>query len=1154
MKRGSSFLFLLIIFWLIIGIVDALAQNRITLKLKDAGFKELERVIKENFGYRFYYLDENVANARVSFSGEPVSLQEILSECEAQSNLLFEVDHQRKRIQLLPSEKNTVFGKILELGTESPLVGALIRSTTDRSLAATTDFRGMYSLSLSSRDSFEISHLGFETIRLEIDPKRKNPVVYLKADIFNLSEIVVVAYGQKEQKYLQGSIEKVLSKDLTKFNSSSFEQKLQGRVSGLQVISSSGESTAPVRMLVRGINSISAGVNPMIILDGTPIANDQYGLERSLYSNPQNPFSLINSNDIASIEVLKDAASTTLYGSRASNGILLITTKSGINGSEGFNFSYNLGLNTLSNPTKQLNLANTTTWFDILDKARDNTDFGVFNPEVLINAFPYTNPDGISRQEALKTNTQWFDMISRTGVSNDYQLSYQDVFDNANLYISGNYRSEKGVIQRDEFERYSLRANIDIEPSDRLAVKFRSIVSYSNKEKPINLARSIFSSELKGGFSQGVFSSLPWFPVYSSTNPSGYWNPTSGANLVASDDPALFFDDVNQYRYVGNLSMSYNLPFIKDISIKSSVGLDLLKNNNSQWISSILTGSNSFNIEQKVSSSFLNYNIFGEYKKEFDNHNLSLLSGVEALRIVQDLDLLIGRTPNTNFTPIGQSIITFAQDEIVRERYLLSYLGRVNYHFDERIFLEANYRLDGTSAFAAENRWSSFASIASAWILSEETFFDVGFINYLKLKGSYGTTGNQEVADNLFVTNYRNDRRYGDQELISGGTSIQSLGARDLSWESSKSFDVGLEYSLFGDKHYGSFTYFQQRVDDLLLEVPLPFSASIDGAFPIIWENTGLITNKGCEVELGINLHNSKSFNWNVSINYTNVKNQVNKLYSSIDKTGEGIVSRKITLTKKGGMLGAYYLASYAGIDQDKGVEMIHEVDQSIYEATGQTVKTGNLIPATRTNLINNRFYNPEKSGTPTYYGGINSTLDFKKFTLDILLSFMGGHYIFDNAFHLSHYPSLGGQNLQANLQINSWEQGKSDAKFPELRWNHSFDWDMEDGVWIKRTTNYNNINSYSDRFLQRGDFVRLRNIRLNYSFDVNWLRKLKLNSLDIYLSAQNLITFTKYKGLDPEAISINVAESINNLSPGFLENTPIPNLPSFNIGINVSF
>ncbi len=1157
MKGGSRYLYLTIAFCLIGSFSELSAQEkRVALNLENAGFKELRKVVKDSFNFRIYYVDQNVQSERFTFSGSAMSLQDVIRECEAQSALDFVVNHEKETIELLIREDVLVTGQVLELGTQDPLPAATIQSTDSYS-STITDINGRFTLKLYQKDSFEVSYLGYQSTKLLLDPQNPNPIVYLKLDIVNLNEVIVVAYGQQVQKSIKGSIEKVLAKDLKKFNSTSLEQKLQGRVSGLQVISTGGESAAPVRMLIRGINSISAGANPLIILDGTPLINDQYGLERSVYSNPQNPFSMINPNDIVSVEVLKDAASTTLYGSRASSGILLITTKSGAKGYDGFNFSYNLGVSKPVDPVEELNLADTETWFNIVDRARENSGLSPFNPEILINALPYANPDPISRQEALQTNTDWFDFINRTGISHDYQFSYQDDFEKANVYISGNHRTERGVLKGDNFDRYSLRANLDIEPGEKITARLRSSISYAFKTKPLNTSGSLFSGDLKGGFSQGVSSSLPWFPVYSDTNPSGYWNPASGSNLAASSDESLFFDHVKQYRYTGNLSLAYEI--VDNLYLKSSVGLDLLKNDNSQWISKTLTSDASINTQQKVTASLLNYNFFGEYEKVFEEssgseHEINILTGIEAQRNVQDLSLFIGETQNNNFTPIAQTNITFGRDEIIEERYLFSYLAKANYQYEDKIFVEGNFRLDGTSAFAKENRWSSFAAISSAWIVSEETFFDIDFINYLKVKGSYGETGNQEVPDNLFATNFRNDRRYGPIDLINGGTSIQSLGARDLSWESSKSFDLGIEYSLLDDRHFGTFTYFKQYINDLLLEVPLPYSASLDGSSAEIWENTGRITNTGFEVELGLNLFNSQSFNWNFSVNYTHVHNQVDALYSSIDDTGEGIASRDITLTKSGGVLGAYYLASYAGIDPEKGVEMIHEIDQSLSQSTGRTVKTGNLIPATRANMINNRVYNPEKSGIPTFFGGINSTLDFKRFTLDVLWSFVGGHYLFDYTYHLSHYPELGAKNLQASLQNDSWESNNQNAKYPELRWDNQYDWNKENDVWVNETSNYKNASFYTDRFLQRGDFIRLRNVRLNYSFKIDQLSKIKLRSLDLYFSAQNLITITNYEGLDPEAISINVDESINNLSPGLIYNTPLPNLISFNIGLNASF
>jgi len=1154
MNGGSRRIITCIITGLVGIFFEVSAQQNVTLKLKNVDFFELKEVIEQNFICNFSFAPEDVEGTNFTIEKSEYTLPEILDKCERQSKLHFKLNKKRNRINVTLKKVIDYKGAVYEENSKNPLPGALLRSRISTS-GTVTDREGRFNISSTIGDTVDVSFMGYYSSNIVIGDNLNEKIVYLTPSPRNLEEVVVVAYGEQPKKAIKGSIGKVTSKELIKFNASSFEHVLQGRVSGLQILSSGGESTAPTRMLIRGVNSISAGVNPLIIMDGTPLINEQSGLERSEFSNPQNPLSLINLNDIASIEILKDAASSTLYGSRASNGIILITTKSGEQGYEGFEFSYNTSISSRLNPAKKLGLANTATWFEIVDQARSNSGLGIFNPETLINAFPFTDKEFISRQEALNTQIDWFEEILRNGISQDYQLSYRDNNDKNNFYISGNYRTERGALLGDNFQRFAIRSNIDIKPNHNFTAKIRSSLSYTDKNRPINLSESLFNEELKGGFSQVITNALPWFPIFSESDITGYWNPLSGANAVASNDENLFFDNVKQFRYTGSSFVNYDVSFIDGLSFKGLVGLDLIINDNSFFVSQFLRDGQSLAYEQNVNASLLNYNAFAEYKKHLGDHKISLLGGIEAQRNRRNLNLVGAEGALNNNGQIDfNNNITFSQNGLVQERYLFSYLGRMNYQFEDKFFAEASYRLDGTSAFLPANRWSSFKAFSMAWIITQESFFDLSSINHLKLRASYGETGNQEVDDNLFVTNYRNDRRYGDLDLITGGTSIQSLGARDLSWENSNSFDLGLEYGIFDNKYFGSITYFQQQVSDLLLQVPLPLSATIDDSSPEIWDNTGSITNNGFEIDLGINLIKNSSFRWDINLNYTHVNNKVNNLYADVDSKGNGINSRNITLTKSGGKLGGYFLASYAGVDEEKGVEMIHEIDLELFNQTGNTVKTGNLIPATQQNIIDHKVYNSEKSGIPTFYGGINSTLHFKQFSIDMLWNFVGGHYLFDYSYHIAHYPGSGSKNLKTALINNSWSTIGDNAPLPELKWDYFYDWNMVNGTWVAETTNYNNTRFFTDRFLQKGDFLRLRNLRINYSFNENQLRKIKFNSLDVHCSVQNLLTFTKYKGLDPEAVTVTFDESINNLSSGLIRNTPLPNLLTFNFGITASF
>ncbi|UZR99334.1 SusC/RagA family TonB-linked outer membrane protein [Chondrinema litorale] len=1129
-------------------------SNFITLQLKKVSFEELKAEIESQSGYSFFYTQNVIDNAMLfSLNVANTDINSVLDQLEADYNLVFIIKGDKILVDKAP-ELFTVKGRIFSSDTYTPLVGVnILIKDTKKGIA--TDSKGAFKISLEKSDILEISHIGYKAQQLTFEEVQNNSFIYLDNQFENLEEILVIAYGRQTKRELTGSVEKLTAAEFKTFNTTSFDQKLQGLISGLQVMNSSGSSAAPVKLLIRGLSSISASSNPLIILDGAPLYNSPLGLERSLYSEPQNPLSLISSYDIESIEVLKDAASTSIYGSRASNGIMIITTKSGLSGKPGFEFTYNTGVSMPVRSVKKLGLANTEQWFNIIDEARENTNLSPFSPSINTSVFIDDPLDELSREEALLINNDWFDYVLETGKTDEIQLSYKQATEKSNFYVSGNYRKESGIYKPNRFKRFSLRTNISLYPHKNLTLRLRNVFVSTVNNRSINTVAGIFDDNLRGGFSQAIVESLPWYPVYNEN--ADYWNPLSGANILAAADTENFNDEVKQYRNINSISFSYNFPFVKGLSFDGIFSTDILQNNSEFWVSETISRSGTFASDQAVTSSILNYNFLTKYHKDFGKHNFEITTGVEAQRNSEKTNFILAENIKGNSKEISdKNASIYVNSGITGERYLMSYLNRINYSFNNKYYTSVSYRIDGSSAFLPENRWTDFASVSAGWILSEEIFFNSTFINLLKIKASIGETGNQDISDNLFQTTYLNSRRYGERDLISGATSIENIGAKDLTWERTINYNIGFEFGFLENKYIGEITYFNKKVNNLLLEVPLPYSSTLDGADPVIWDNAGKLNNKGIEVDLEGYIIYNNNFRWKVGFNATYLKNKVLELHSSVDASGQGVTSRNVTLTKQGGSIGSYYLARYAGIDLDKGVEMIYEIDQDIYNNEGRTVPTGNLIPATSSNIVANRIYNKSKTGNPDFFGGVSTQIYFKRFTLDILLSFVGGYYIFDYQYHKSHYPSQGYINVFSDLYEKSWRPNVQNAEYPELKWdyNYEWDWDSDNETWINTTGNYNNLSYFTDRYLQKGDFMRLRNITLSYDIPRSILNKINFNTLNIAVSAQNLLTFTGYKGLDPESTIINGDAQLNNLSPSYFRQTPFPNAKSFNLSISAAF
>jgi len=450
-----------------------------------------------------------------------------------------------------------------------------------------------------------------------------------------------------------------------------------------------------------------------------------------------------------------------------------------------------------------------------------------------------------------------------------------------------------------------------------------------------------------------------------------------------------------------------------------------------------------------------------------------------------------------------------------KENGNLAFIGRLAYNYKNKYIVEGNIRRDGLSTLSKNNRWAVFPSVGAGWIITEESFWNIPAINMIKIRGSIGKTGNAAVPDFSYLPgfniNFPNIGSYGEYMF----TSISNI-ASDIKWETSDNTDIGFDFGLLNNRLNGSVAYYNKETSGLLLRVPLAPSAGmlVSGvsASNTVWQNVGNMRNSGIEFGINANLVNTKNLTWSLSFNNTWAKNKVLSLDPSVDLTGKGIFGtfNSTTLTRSGGELATYYVSDFAGIDPQKGIPMIYERDADIYAKTGETVKTGRIIPATRSNCDNNRFYLAGKSYIPSYYGGLSNTLRFQNFDLNIMISYTGGHYYFDQMEWRLQYVHIGENALSSDLIENSWKQPGDIAKYQEIIYNGGFYYDNEGNLTTTISPGPNNDYPNTTQFLKKADNVQLKEVTLGYSLPRKIANKWALENLRIYSNINNLLYWAK--------------------------------------------
>ncbi|WP_229118749.1 SusC/RagA family TonB-linked outer membrane protein [Bacteroides finegoldii] len=1013
-----------------------------------------------------------------------------------------------------------------------PLVGVSVleKGTTN---GVVTDLDGKFAIRVTSGSSMlVITYMGYMKKELSVQ-RGKILDVSLQEDVSELDEVMVIAYGTKKKRDVIGSVTKVKSDDLVLSTGGRFENALQGKAAGVQIVNDGIAGNTP-QIKIRGIRSVSSGTDPLWVVDGM-VGGDASNL---------------NFYDIESIEILKDAAATAIYGSRGSNGVIIVTTKRGKQGTPQFSISYEYGVTSLTK--KNLGIASTEEYFEVMDLARQHTGKEAFDPQRdVIKPFWNNCESEITREEAMLQHHDYVGMTTRTGFYHDLNVSVTQGSESVSNYASFNYRKDETNLKGRGLESYSARLNTDY------------------KKGLLSLGVQAFGRfRVMDNVSYWDYSPLvPWYKIYDENSPSGYWNPRMG-NGATGMNPMALIDGRYRDNESRNLNLRLNayielaIPKVKGLAVRADASLGYGNSQNNSWTSNMITRNNNLDGDSgsrnKNTSYSQQYHLFGKYKATFGLHGIDAVVGIESSRGYTDYLTLSGKKLTGNFQELS-GIGTYNSNStgyISGENYGMSFFSRLDYKFMERYLVGASFIREGSSKFVKENRWANFFSASAGWIISDEAFMkSFDWISMLKLRGSYGETGNQNIPSEATITSYAmKPKQFYDGTPNMYMWSVPNKGAK---WEKTKSIDVGIDYAFFNNRLNGSIAYYRQNVDDMLLKVQLPASAGIpDKNFSInfnnsMWANIGSMYNEGFEFDINYNVINAKDFSWSTGFNLTYNRNEVTALSPDVDTKGTGIINtRPGVITKKGLPIGTYFLAEWAGVDPEKGIGLIYEIDQDVYSKTGRTVKTGNVIPATGNNINKNRIIQDGKSGMPKVYGGWTNNFTYRNFDLSFMFYFSTGNYIYNRWMDINSKAGDGRNNVIAGLVGDSWQQPGDNSKYPEIRWGNQYNI-KDDGT--PGTGNYGSNDVGTTQFLEKASFLRLKNLTFGYTLPENLCRKIAISKLRLYVTATNLFTITDFSGWDPEVRLSNNKNGAN--SQGILfQGNEMPQIRNFSIGASLNF
>ncbi len=1018
-------------------------------------------------------------------------------------------------------------------GATMPGVNVVIKGTSE---GVITDVNGNYSIEIGNFNTVLVfSFIGFQTKEISVDSRTIIDAI-LEEDVKNLDEVVIVGYGTQRKKDLTGSISRVKGDEMILPSTSTFDQMLQGKVAGVQITQTTGAPGGNVNILVRGVSSITGGNQPLYVIDGFPVnisegSSNMLSFGSSNYSASDmagsttdriNPLTSINPSDIESIEILKDASATAIYGSRGANGVVIITTKRGSMGKSQFNIDVSYGVQEIAN---KLDMMNANEYAEYVAEGRDNAwvySGGSASDPNSARPQSYKVPEEFHTPSSITTNTDWQDVIFRTAPVRNYQISSSGGNEKLKYLVSGGYFHQEGIVLTSDYKRFNIRTNLDAQVLKNLKIGSTISGSYGYGTFP--------NTEGHYGQSGVIMMALaasPTIPVYDE-NRNPYFNADDvsyGLGWLVNPLTVLNQENYSDERTKANAMINNYLEYkiLNGLTFKSTIGINYNAGTIKLWRSSAIPLYTTLNYPSSAGATktdnieWLNENTLN-YKRFFrDKHSFDALVGFTSQKSTYNR-LSAGATdfPSDYVTYISAGTVN-SGTQVKAEWAMLSMISRINYSYDGKYLFTATVRRDGSSRFGSNNRWGTFPSFSVGYNISEESFMkSVKSVSNLKLRASYGISGNNQIG------NYATIGLLSSSDYVAGDGKISglrpsSLSNDDLTWEKSKQIDFGIDFGLFEDRISLIADVYKNKKTDLLLAVELPAASGYSSST----QNVGDIENKGFELALETLPVRSRNFRWSNNFTFSTNKNKVLKLATE----GARISNNSYQVTEVGSPISSFYMLNAIGIFQNEE-EIANSALQHANVQPGDLKfedfnKDGNITSADQ-KIVGNPW--------PDFTWGFTNKFLYRNLSLSIALN--GSHgadtYLINNAM----MNSAGVQNQLGSIHRWRSESDPGDGRTPRaIRSNYAYSL------------------STSSYYLHDASYVRIKNINLSYTFPQELIRKIWLSGLTVYTDVANVYTFTDYPSYDPDASS-----SGNNITSSGLDYGTFPLARTYTFGIKLSF
>lgn len=950
-----------------------------------------------------------------------------------------------------------VNGTVVSQDDGQPVIGASVL-VIGTNVGAVTDANGKFSLTLpEGKKNLRITYVGMEPIEISARPSMR---IVLTSDQRALDEVIVVGYGTQRREAKTGSITTVSANEIAEIPATSFDKMLAGKLAGVQVTQQSGQPGSTSQIRVRGTSSITAGNNPLYVVDGIAIQS----FEDNDFTNTNNPLATINPNDIESITVLKDAAAASVYGSRAANGVILITTKSGREGKSRFTVRAKYGISQLSND----NDFGVMSGQELLEYQRQAVINAGKNPDdPTVGASFYRPYELLTRPQ-----TNWMDHMTRTGKMQEYELTMNGGTGKTTYYNSLSYHKNEGVYYGVKFERLSGRINVDHELNAYLKTGTRTNIAY-NYGEDVPMQSLYYANPAFAGMTI-----LPWSPAYTE---DGKHNVAIAENSNQNPRATAEYDEQWQKKYYLNSSIYLQWQPIKQLTLKTTDGIEFTTIDGRRYWSNEAhnsqTGYPKLQTTQTKYYTLTTSNTATWQDTYFDQHNVRLLFGQEATKFVYDQNYQYAQylNPQIPYLPSGNANYLQADFSMSNET-MMSWFGILDYNYASRYYLQASARWDGSSLFGENNRWGFFWSVGGSWNIHNEEFMkDIDWLDVAKLRVSYGINGNNNISA------YRAFGTY-TSSVYNGVTGMRpsTPANADLSWEKNKAWNWGLDFR-FLKRFSGSIDVYTRKTTDMLLYK----SQSSTSGFNSALQNVGSMRNSGIEFQFDADIIDKGDWKWSAGFNLAHNSSKVlelagEEMLSYTDLSGETESRLQHIVGEK---LLTFYLKDYYGVNPVNG------------EALWRN-EAGEI-----TNNYNDAAYIKAGSPEPTITGGINTNVSWKNLSLSVVTEFKAGNKVFIGE---RRYLGSDGNQMSMNQSkelLNYWKKPG------------------DTGVTPKPIAG-NSTNSYSaasTRWMEKGDYLRIKDITLSYDFEKQLLSKIGVSSAKIYASGLNLYTFHDVSFWDPE-------------------------------------